>query len=112
MGRPTKLTTGTSQAIIVAIRAGAYAAEAARAQGVAESTYYSWLERGRAEKARIADAEQARDAHHGKSAKRIAQLTKAIDPAPREAPYVEFLEACARATAEAEVQALAGSGRR
>jgi hypothetical protein len=107
MGRQTKLTPNVAQRITTAIEAGAYAREACQAAGIGESTFYLWLERGKAEKARIADAETARDAYKGKSAKRIAQLTAAIDPLPREAPYVDFMEACARATAAAEVQALA-----
>jgi hypothetical protein len=47
MARPTKLTKGLAEKICRAIRAGNYPAVAARAAGVAESTFYRWMEQGR-----------------------------------------------------------------
>src|SRR4051794_29882415 len=46
MGRPTKLTPKTQQAIVDAIAAGNYQEIAARAAGVAPSTFYEWKSRG------------------------------------------------------------------
>lgn len=46
-GRPTKLTPDVAQAILRAIRAGSYLEEAAAAVGVAQSTLYLWLQKGR-----------------------------------------------------------------
>ncbi len=46
MARPTKLTPDVRDRIATMIRSGAYAEQAARAAGIAPSTYYSWLERG------------------------------------------------------------------
>src|SRR4051794_23946527 len=47
MARPTKLTPERQDRITRAIREGAYAEVATRAAGVAPSTYYDWLRRGR-----------------------------------------------------------------
>lgn len=46
MARPTKLTPDVRDRVATMIRSGAYAEQAARAAGIAPSTYYSWLERG------------------------------------------------------------------
>jgi len=43
-----KFTKGKQRAIVKALRAGEYAKAAAEAQGVDESTYYRWLQRGEA----------------------------------------------------------------
>ena len=48
MARPTKLTEEVTERILSAIRAGNYPAVAARAAGIAESTFYRWMEQGRA----------------------------------------------------------------
>ncbi len=48
MARPTKLTPEVRERIVGSIRAGAYAEQAARAAGIAPSTYYDWLRRGEA----------------------------------------------------------------
>jgi hypothetical protein len=44
MARPTKLTKEVTEKICLAIRAGNYAKVAAAMAGVAETTYYRWLE--------------------------------------------------------------------
>ena len=44
MARPTKLTKEVTERICLAIRAGNYAKVAAAMAGVAETTYYRWLE--------------------------------------------------------------------
>jgi len=49
MSRPTKLTADTQERILKAVRAGNYADAAARACGIAPSTYYRWLARGASE---------------------------------------------------------------
>ncbi|HEY4897587.1 MAG TPA: transposase [Solirubrobacteraceae bacterium] len=49
MARPTKLTPELQERIIKAVRAGNYAEAAARASGIAPSTYYRWLQRGTVE---------------------------------------------------------------
>jgi hypothetical protein len=46
-GRPTKLTKALIEQICRAIRAGNYPAIAAQSCGVAESTFYRWMEEGR-----------------------------------------------------------------
>jgi len=48
VARPTKLTPKVRERIVESIRAGAYAEQAARAAGIAPSTYYDWLRRGEA----------------------------------------------------------------
>jgi hypothetical protein len=65
MARPTKLTPKVRDAILASIEAGAYAEQAARAAGIAPSTYYSWVERGEAREApfsEFVDALRAREA--------------------------------------------------
>jgi hypothetical protein len=47
MARPTKLTAAVRQAIIDGVRAGAHPTVAARAAGIAESTFGGWLRDGR-----------------------------------------------------------------
>jgi len=46
VARPTKLTTQVRERIAESIQAGAYAEQAARAAGIAPSTYYEWIKRG------------------------------------------------------------------
>jgi len=67
MGRPTKLTPTSHDRIVQALRAGNYREPAARAAGIAPSTFYAWLERGAAERpdspyARFAEAVQRAEA--------------------------------------------------
>src|SRR5947207_179013 len=47
MARPSKLTDEVSERICRAVRAGNYPARAARSCGIAESTFYRWMEEGR-----------------------------------------------------------------
>lgn len=83
--KPTKITVG--DAIVQALRAGAYVEDAAEHAGVAESTVYAWIARGQ---------EHAYD------------LTKGIESVPKaERPYVEFAEAVEKARASAVVFNLA-----
>jgi transposase len=49
VARPTKLDPERQKRILDAIRAGSYAEPACRAAGIAESTFYRWLQRGEAE---------------------------------------------------------------
>jgi hypothetical protein len=46
MARPTKLTPERIEGITAAVRGGAYAEVAARANGISPSTYYQWMARG------------------------------------------------------------------
>ena len=84
MARPSKLTQETAAVIIASIQAGAFANAAAAAAGIAESTFYAWLRRGEA-------AQATRD--------------RGQPVAPQERRFLEFSEAIARASAQAEVAA-------
>lgn len=86
MPRPTKLTDDVQFRIVAALRAGNYADAAASSGGIAKATYYDWLTRGRAE---------------------LEHREEGGRPRAREQPYVEFLEAVGRASADAEVHAVA-----
>ncbi len=77
----SKLTDPLQLQLVNAIRAGAYLEEAARAYGIAPSTFHSWRQRGN------------------------EALAKGSQAA-REAPYAAFSLAIDRALAEAEVQAV------
>jgi hypothetical protein len=46
-GRPSKLTPEIQDRICASLRAGNYACVAARLAGIAESTFYDWLEQGK-----------------------------------------------------------------
>lgn len=48
MPRPTKLTPKVHECVVASIRAGAYAEQAAKAAGIAPSTYDDWIRRGEA----------------------------------------------------------------
>jgi transposase len=80
-----KFTKGTQRAIVEALKAGEYAKVAAEAQGVDESTYYRWLQRGEA-------------------AAKAADNGKPVDA--KELGYADFLVKVRRAEAEAEQAAL------
>jgi hypothetical protein len=86
MPRPTKLTDDVQHKIVAAIRAGNCADAAAHSGGISEATYYNWLARGGAE---------------------LAHREEGGRPRRREQPYVEFRDAIARASATAEVHAVA-----
>lgn len=81
MPRPTNLTPEVQKRIVDAIRAGNYAATAAKSAGVAEPTYYQWLERG-----------------EGRSKNRPANQV-----------YVDFVEAIRQAEADAEIEVAAST---
>jgi len=76
VSRPSKLTTSTTEAVTAGLTAGLYLDDAARAAGIAPSTLYAWLRRGRA--AEVADT-----------------------PEPGDLEFLEFLEAVEKARAEA-----------
>lgn len=59
MGRPSKLTPETQAAIVKAVRAGNYPEIAAQSVGVASSTYFGWMERGRAGESPFAEFSEA-----------------------------------------------------
>lgn len=91
IGRPTALTPEVRRTVVQAIRGGVYAHVAAQHAGIAPSTYYGWMARGRAERDRL-----------------LAMIEEGEDrPAPldSERPFLEFLEAVSRADAEAEIVA-------
>jgi hypothetical protein len=77
------------------LRLGNYVGPVCRAVGIAESSYYAWLERG---EAALEKVEEARS---------LAEDPDAVDPTlvldRREARYAEFAEAVTRADARAEV---------
>lgn len=50
-GRPTKLTEALEREILTLIEAGNYIQDAVMACGVAEKTYYNWMERGKKDEA-------------------------------------------------------------
>lgn len=59
MGRPSKLTPDTATAIVEAVEAGNYPEVAAASAGVKASTYYGWMERGRAGEAPFVEFSEA-----------------------------------------------------
>lgn len=87
-GRPTKLTPETHEKVINAIRAGNYLETAAEYGGVTRQTLWNWMQRGEAEKARVAEDGRR-------------SVTK------DERPYVNFFHAVTRARAEAETRNVA-----
>lgn len=87
-GRPTSLTPEVSARIIQAVRAGSYISHAAEFAGVHRDTVYGWLERGRAERTRLANDPKAK-------------------PDPDAAVYAEFSDTLTRAEAEAVIEACA-----
>lgn len=80
-----KFTKGTQRAIVKALKAGGYAKAAAEAQGVDESTYYRWLQRGEV-------------------ATKAAENDGPVDE--KELAYADFLVKVRQAEAEAEQAAL------
>jgi transposase len=82
-GRSSKLTPEVQKAIVEALRAGNYQESAAAYVGISHTTFHNWLNRGREEARRITDGEKAN---------------------PKEAAYLEFLDAVEKARGEAEVR--------
>ena len=85
LGRPTKLTAEVRAKVLDCLSVGAYAYTAAAAAGIAESTYYAWLDRGKAARDRIDAGESVHE---------------------DELEFLEFSESVTRVTAEAELRAL------
>jgi hypothetical protein len=86
-GRPTSLTTDAQERILEAIKAGNYNETAAKYAGIAVSTFYGWMERGRRERDRIA--------------------ALGGEPDAKEVTFLDFMEAVEKAEAESEVRDVA-----
>lgn len=79
-GRPTKFNVEIANAIIENLRLGNYIEHASAAAGLAKSTLYAWLERGRKEQERI---------------------NAGLEPDEAESEFMEFSNAVEKARAEA-----------
>jgi hypothetical protein len=77
-GRPTLLNDERTDHICQALENGVAIGHAVRASGIDPQTYYNWLERGTAERERLAAG---------------------LDPDPKEQKYVEFFERVKKAEA-------------
>lgn len=112
MGRKLKLTPELQEQIVDALAAGAYASTACEYVGLSEATYYRWLQLG----------EQAeRDLQHPPKLEDTPDTIPYDDryrllrqrriewakQARKDRPFREFREAVTRASARAEVSALA-----
>ena len=84
----TKLSPELQALVVEALNSGNYIETAAAYAGIHEATIYRWLERGRIERARLSDDDDA-------------------EPDPEETPYREFCEAVEKTRANAEVRSLA-----
>lgn len=84
-GRPTKLNDETQNAILKAIRKGAYVETAAAHAGIEKNTLYDWMKRGRRERQRINNGET---------------------PNPKETPFAKFSTAIEKEFGEAELRDL------
>jgi transposase len=84
----TKLSPELQALVVEALNSGNYIETAAAYAGIHEATIYRWLERGRIERARLSDDDDAK-------------------PDPEETPYREFCEAVEKTRANAEVRSLA-----
>ena len=122
MGRPSKLTTITTQAILDVIAAGGTRAVAAEAAGISRGTLYGWLRRGTedanaTETALDPDDYTIRELRAlaraaqipGYARLRKAELAAAIAAKPSE--YLHFLNSIKKAEAEAENEWLNGVAR-
>lgn len=92
-GRPTKCTPELIEQIGTVLKSGNYFDTACEFVGIGESTGYHWRKRAEAELAR-------RERVTNPNTKTEAKTRE------REQPYVDFLEAVKKATAQAEVQAV------
>jgi transposase len=112
VARPSKLTPDVHNEIVQAIKAGAYAEEAALHAGIDESTYYRWMARGRTELEQLDTTETlladigTKPSNRAKRAERT-QLLKQRKTLQAEPRYREFCKAVLRASADAEVFATA-----
>ena len=112
VARPTKLTAELQQQIVDALAAGAYAETACEYVGIHVATYYRWLQQGeQAERdlqhpPRLEDTPDTipyDDRYRLLRQRRIAWATQAR----KDRPFREFRDAVTRASARAEVSALA-----
>lgn len=112
MGRKLKLTSALQEEIVDALSAGAYASTACEYVGLSEPTFYRWLQLGeQGEKdllhpPKLEDTPDtiAYDDRYRLLAERRRQWAKR---ARESRPFREFREAVTRASARAEVSALA-----
>lgn len=89
-GRKSKITSEVIKRICEIISVGNYANIACQSVNISEQTYYTWLQRGRAEKERIEKLE-----------------AQGLDILPsKEGIYLEFLDAVKKAESDAEVMAV------
>lgn len=80
MARLTELTPALIDQIVARIRAGSYALVAARSCGVASSTWYGWLKRGRAGEAPYSELVDVVEKAHGDAeVKHVALVAKAAE---------------------------------
>lgn len=96
VGHPGLLTPDTASEIVRTLAAGNYLHVAAETVGISRTTLYNWLSRGRAERARQMALES-----EGTDDEPVL-----VEVDPVEQVYVEFLNACERAEAEAETYAV------
>jgi hypothetical protein len=87
-GRQSLLTPTRQETIVNLISAGNYIETACQAVGISPATYHVWQNRGRTERERL-------------------NVQKDAEPDPKEAPYLDFVEAVEKAFAEAEARNLA-----
>lgn len=95
MGRPSKLTPELQSEMCQMLQDWVPVETACAALNIDDSTYYNWRKRGREEQAR-------RAAWTGKEPPGKREQTRR----DREAPYIEFFEATARAIAKGEAYAI------
>lgn len=93
MARPSKLTPALQKKIVGLIRDGNFAAQAAAACGISESTYYNWTKAGRS-----AEAKQQEGLKLTTVEKRNLEFLEAIRvaEAQAEADAVQIVQAAAR----------------
>jgi len=86
-GRDSLLTPERQATIIQLIAAGNYIETACQATGISHQTWHNWQARGRTERERL-------------------NVQKDATPDPKEAKYLDFVEAVEKAFAEAEARNL------
>lgn len=59
-GRPSKLAAAKRKKLVDSLSVGAHRAQAATSAGIAPSTFYSWMERGQADREHGVDSEYSR----------------------------------------------------
>lgn len=91
-GRRASLTPEIQQALVTVIQAGNYNITACNFVGVAESTFYRWMQRGEDEIKRLIEVEE--------------ETGEYLDPDEKEAIYVQFWESIKKAESTSEVTAL------